>query len=174
MIMKRFIFTGILFLISWGANAQILPVPTNPSLVTDSGFVLGDDQRSALETRLVAIDDSTSNQIAVVIIKTLNGLDVADYGHQLSREGGVGTTKHNNGVLILVALQEHQIRIEVGYGLEGSVTDVFAKNIIDNDLTPAFKQGYYYEGLNNAITSLSQAAAGEYHIRKYKDKEKSK
>jgi len=168
--MKRYILFIALLLSTLSVRAQILPKPANPTLVTDNAHVLSAEQAQALENRLVALDDSTSNQIAIVTIPTLNGYDVADYGNKLFRAWGIGNKKTNNGILILVATQEHKIRIEVGYGLEGAIPDITTNSIIENDLTPSFKAGNYYEGFNKAVTSLGQAAAGEYHVKRNVDK----
>ncbi len=150
-------------------SQDLLPKPNPPRLVNDAADVLSSEQEGILEERLVALDDSTSNQIAIVTIKTLNGYDVADYANKLFRSWGIGGSKHNNGVLILVSTGEHKIRIEVGYGLEGAIPDITASSIIDNDLSPNFKNGDYYRGFDEAITSLGKAAAGEYSVKRDKN-----
>jgi len=150
-------------------EGQILPKPTNPTLVTDNAHLLSGEQAQALENKLVALDDNTSNQIAIVTIPTLNGYDIADYANKMIRAWGIGNKKTNNGILILVAAQDHKIRIEVGYGLEGAIPDITCNSIIANDLTPNFKAGNYYQGFDQAITSLGQAAAGEYHTKRQID-----
>jgi len=161
--MKRFLIVILLFAFAGSVFAQDLPKrPQPPRLVNDFANVLSPEQREILEQRLVALDDSTSNQIAIVTIPTLDGYDETDYGTKLFRDWQIGTAKHNNGVLILVAVKEHRIRIEVGYGLEGAIPDITAGSIIENDLTPNFKNGDYYRGFDEAITSLGKAAAGEY------------
>lgn len=124
--------------------------------------MLSAEQLQALEDKLVAIDDSSSNQIAVVILSSLDGQPKEEYATKLFRDWGIGNKKTNNGVLVLVAIQDRQIRIEVGYGLEGAIPDVTALSIIDNDIKPAFKAGNYYEGLDKATDDLAKAAVGEY------------
>src|SRR4029079_14888312 len=109
-----------------------------------------------------AYDDSTSSQIAVVLINSLSGYDVSDYALRLGRKWGVGGKEHSNGIVLLVAKEDHKITIQVGYGLEGAIPDVTAKSIIDNDLTPNFKQGNFYRGLDDATDDIIKAAAGEY------------
>jgi len=167
--MKRYILVIALLITSWTVQAQILPRPANPTLVTDNAHILSAAEAQALENRLVALDDSTSNQIAIITIPTLNGYDIADYANKMLREWGIGSKKKNNGVLLLVAVQDHKIRIETGYGLEGAIPDVTANSIIANDITPNFKAGNYYKGLDLAVTSLGQAAAGEYHTKREGD-----
>lgn len=161
----------ISLLISVCAFAQIDNVvprrPSPPKLVNDFANVLTQDQIDALEKKLVAYDDSTSNQIAIVLLPTITDKDGEEYpieevGLKILRDWGVGNAKNNNGIVILAAMQEHKLRIEVGYGLEGAVPDVTAKSIIDNDITPNFKANNYYRGLDAAVNSIMEAARGEY------------
>ena len=159
------------FTIASSVIAQnILPKPNPPKLVTDQAGVLSAEQLQALEAKLVAIDDSSSNQIAVVILSSLEGQPKEEYATKLFREWGIGNKKTNNGVLLLVAIQDRQIRIEVGYGLEGAIPDITALSIIDNDIKPAFKAGNYYEGLDKATDDLAKAAIGEYKEARKKKK----
>ena len=147
------------------AMAQdILPPPNPPRMVVDNAHLLTGIQQDILEKKLVAFDDSTSNQIEVVTLPTVGDHDIADYATQLFRKWGIGSKKNNNGILILVAANDHKVWITTGYGLEGAIPDITASSIIQNDITPQFKQGNYFGGLDNGINSLSKAAAGEYHI----------
>ncbi len=136
--------------------------PSPPKLVNDYTNTLTPAQVQALETKLVAYDDSTSSQVAVVIVPTLQGYDIAEFGLALIREWGVGGKEFSNGVIILVAKEDRKVRIEVGYGLEGAIPDITAKSIIDNSITPQFKEGNYYRGLDRAADDILKAAAGEY------------
>lgn len=149
------------------ARAQdpvLLPVPNPPRLLVDKAGMLIPEQAEILEQKLVAFDDSTSNQICVVIIQTLNGYPIEDYANKLFRAWGIGGKKNNNGLLLLIAAQDKKIKIEVGYGLEGAITDVQSSSIIENDLAPYFRQGNYYAGIDQAVNSLEKAAAGEYKV----------
>jgi len=167
--MKRFLLVLLLLgsLVSaFAQKVDVLPPPNPPRLVVDEAHLLNDYDRNTLEQKLDGLDNSTSNQIAVVTIPTLgDNNDLEDYANNLFRSWGIGGKKHNNGVLVLIVANDHKIRIEVGYGLEGAITDVTANDIIKNDLSPAFKQGNYYSGINAAIESLGKAATGEYHER---------
>ncbi len=168
--MKQLLLIFSFCIVAVLAGAQdLLPKPNPPRLVNDAANILSREQVAILEQRLVALDDSTTNQIAIVIIPTLNGYDVADYANKLLRAWGIGGSKHNNGVLILVAMAEKKFRIEVGYGLEGAIPDITAKSIIDNDLYPNFVNGDYYRGFDEAITSLGKAAKGEYNEKRNKN-----
>jgi len=152
---------------------NILPRPNPPKLVNDLAGVLSPEQREILEQKLVALDDSSSNQIAVVLIPTLDGYPIEEYANKLFREWGIGHKGTNNGVLIIAAINDRKVRIEVGYGLEGAIPDITASDIYNNEIVPAFKEQNYYRGLDNAIDALGKAAVGEYKIKKEK-KGKSK
>jgi uncharacterized protein len=152
---------------------NILPRPNPPKLVNDVAGVLSPEQREILEQKLVALDDSSSNQIAIVLIPTLDGYPIEEYANKLFREWGIGHKGTNNGVLIIAAINDRKVRIEVGYGLEGAIPDVTASDIYNNLIVPAFKEQNYYRGLDDATTALSKAAVGEYKIKTEK-KGKSK
>lgn len=163
--MKKLLLIFSLFF-SVCASAQIekyLPEKSNPpKLVNDTTGTLTQQQMDALERKLVAYDDSTSNQVVVVIIPTTGEYGVEEVALNILREWGVGNKDKNNGVVLLIAKNDRKIRIETGYGLEGAIPDVTAKSIIDNDLTPNFKAENYYRGIDEATNSIIQAAAGEY------------
>ena len=150
-------------LASLSTAAQNLPArPNPPRLVNDLAHLLKPAEADALERKLVAYDDSTSSQIAVVTVANLDGDDIADYAQKLYEAWGIGRKGKNNGILVLVAQQEHQARIQTGYGLEGAVPDALAKRIISNTLVPAFRQNQYYAGLNKGTDELIALAKGEY------------
>jgi len=163
--MKRLLLFFALFT-SVFAKAQIekvIPAPPNPPrLVNDYTHTLTAEQVQALEQKLDKYDDSTSNQIAVVMMNSTGDYPVEDVALGIIRNWGVGGKQHNNGIVLLVAKDDHKIRIEVGYGLEGAIPDVTAKSIIDNDLTPNFRDGNFYRGFDDATDDIIKAAAGEY------------
>ena len=166
------LFIGMLFACTWLHAQEVLPRPNPPRLVTDQAGVLSAGELQALEQKLVALDDSSSNQIAVVLIKTLNDRPVEEYATKLFREWGIGNKKTNNGVLILAAIDDRKVWIEVGYGLEGAIPDITASEIYRNIIVPAFKKQNYYEGLDNAVDALAKAAVGEYKVARKKDSSK--
>lgn len=133
-------------------------------LVNDFTGTLTADQRQALENKLVAFDDSTSTQIAVIIIPSLNGKDVADYNIELGRAWGVGGKEFNNGVVLLIAKNDHKLNIATGYGVEGALPDVTAKQIIDQIIVPNFKGEDYYRGIEEGTDAIIQAVKGEYTV----------
>jgi len=156
----------IFFLISFVASAQIenaIPkAPNPPRLVVDLTGTLTRDQQSALEAKLVAYDDTTSNQIAVVIIPTTGDYDIAEFSFALGRAWGVGNKDFNNGVVFLIAKNDRKVFIAPGYGLEGAIPDITAKQIIENIVVPNFKGNDFYGGINAGTDALIQAAEGEY------------
>lgn len=165
-------------LISFCAFAQKEGVPGRPNpprLVNDlTNNTLQPEQVQALEQKLVAYNDSTSTQIAIVIIPTTNGNSIEDMALDIMRDWGVGTKANNNGIVILVARDDHKITIQTGYGLEGAIPDLTAKSIIDNEITPNFKQENYYRGLDGAVDALIRAAAGQYKAPEGYGKKKGK
>jgi len=151
-----------LFVLSCGIiNAQDLP-PRSETLVTDYTNTLSPGDKSTLENKLVAFNDSTSTQIAVVIMKSVGSYDIGQYGVSLGRAWGIGNKGKNNGILVLVALDDHKVTIQTGYGAEGAVPDAVTSQIIEEDIKPNFKQGNYYAGLDGATTSLMKYMKGEY------------
>ncbi|GAA4502382.1 hypothetical protein GCM10023172_25710 [Hymenobacter ginsengisoli] len=145
------------------ARAQnVPPRPDPPHLVNDLAGLMQPQEVAALEQKLVAYDDSTSSQIAVVTVPSLDGDDIADYAQKLYESWGIGRKGKDNGILVLVAKQEHTARIQTGYGLEGAVPDALAKRIISNTLVPAFKENNYYAGLDRGTDQLIALAKGEY------------
>lgn len=157
------ITVGLLVLLPFIAFAQEIPKrPNPPKLVNDLANVLSPEEEAALERKLVAYDDSTSNQVTVVTVTTLNEYPIEEYALKLFRDWGIGNQEHNNGVLVLTAINDRKVRFEIGYGLEGAIPDIIANQIITNDIAPAFRSESYYEGLDKATNSLIAAAAGEY------------
>ena len=132
------------------------------TLVTDYTNTLTSSEIQALERKLVAFDDSTSTQIAVVLVNSTDGYDVADYAVRLAQKWGVGSKKYNNGIMVLAAIGDRAVTIQTGYGIEGALPDAIAYRIIENDIKPAFRSGDYYGGLNNATSSIISYTKGEY------------
>lgn len=167
--MKKLLLILLLFFGPFFGQAQnVIDPPNPPKLVNDYAGVLSKEQVAILEEKLVALDDSTSNQIAIVILKTLEGYEVQEYANKLFRKWGIGNKKTNNGVLILASIDDRKIWIEVGYGLEGAIPDVTASSIYRNEIVPEFKEQNYFRGLDNAINALSKAAVGEYKTKRNK------
>lgn len=136
--------------------------PSKQQLVNDFSGTLTADQQQALEHKLVAFNDSTSTQIAVVIIPTLNGNDISDFNVKLGRAWGVGGKEFSNGVVLLIAKDDHKLNIATGYGVEGALPDITSKHIIDDIIVPKFKGEDYYRGIDEGTDAIMQAVKGEY------------
>lgn len=136
--------------------------PNPPKLVNDFANFFTEENRRALETKLVAYDDSTSTQIAVVTVETLNGYAEDDFALRLGRKWGIGQKGKNNGILILLAKEERAVSIELGYGVENYITDSEAKRIIDNVMVPQFKQGNFYAGVDAATNDIIAMLEGTF------------
>lgn len=158
---KKFIIFCSLALCTAIAFAQELP-ERSTTLVTDYTNTLSAADKQKLEDKLVAFNDSTSTQIAVVIMRSTGNYDINAYGVQLLRKWGIGEKKKNNGILVLVAISDRKMSIQTGYGAEGAVPDVITQEIIQKDMKPHFKQGDYYGGLEAATNSLMKYMKGEY------------
>lgn len=142
-------------------RAQDFPATPN-TLVNDYTQTLSASQVQQLERKLVAFDDSTSTQIAVVVMQSTGQYDIADYGVRLAQRWGIGSKEHDNGILLLVALGDRAVTIQTGYGVEGAVPDAIAYRIIENEIKPAFRQGDYFTGIDRATDALIAYTKGEY------------
>jgi uncharacterized protein len=149
----------------------LLTRPDPPRLVNDYAGVLSASETQALENKLVAFNDSTSNQIAVVVVNDLQGYDRSDFAYRVAKDWGVGQGDFNNGLLILVKTKSERstghIFIATGYGLEGAIPDIAAADIIDREILPRFRENDYYGGLDAGTNVLMALAAGEYSYQNY-------
>lgn len=169
--MKKLLFIILIVLQAVQLFAQnIPPRPNPPKLVNDLVGLLSSSQVEELENKVDKYNDSTSNQIAIVIVGTLNDNEPVDYAVKLGREWGVGSKDFNNGVIILISTgadgSKRKVFIAPGYGLEGALPDITSKQIVDAELIPNLKSGNYYRGLDNAVDAIIKAAAGEYKAPK--------
>jgi uncharacterized protein len=160
--MKK-IFAFLLLTITIHAGAQNIPAkPNPPRLVNDFAHLMSDDEVARLENKLVAYDDSTSTQIVIVTLNPTDDYPVEMYALKILREWGVGNKKTNNGIVLLADMKNHRIRIETGGGMEGSIPDITASHIIQNNIVPNFRSDNYYKGFDEATDAIFKAAAGEY------------
>ncbi len=138
--------------------------PTFPELtgrVVDAAELLSPADEAELSQELKALEDKSSNQLVVVTLPSLQGYSIEDYGYQLGRHWGIGTAKLSNGVLLIVAPSEHKVRIEVGYGLEGTLTDALSKIIIDNAILPKFRANDYAGGIKDGVRDIIKVLTGD-------------
>jgi uncharacterized protein len=141
------------------SSIAVWAAPNFPSLtdrVIDQANILSTATKSELKILLAKHESETSNQIVVVTLKSLEGYEIADYGYQLGRYWGIGQKDKDNGVLLIIAPNERKMRIEVGYGLEGTLTDALSRYIISQDIAPFFKQDDYDAGVLNGTKAIIQ------------------
>ncbi len=156
----------ILLLLCYGGVASsAIVVPDKPSpakLVNDFTHTLSQPERENLEAKLVAYDDSTSTQILVVIVATTGYEDIAMYATEIGQKWGVGQEKEDNGVVIVVAIDDRKTFIATGYGVEYLLTDFQSKRIVDRIMIPYFRTGKYYQGIDAAIDRMFYLFSGEF------------
>jgi uncharacterized protein len=167
-ILAAFSFTLAFAQQSFNPDDLLKPRTGTQTLVNDFANILTPDQKHALESKLVALDDSTSTQITVVIVPTVGSYSISDYNVELGRAWGVGGKQYNNGVVLLIAKEDRKLDITVGYGLEGALPDVVAKSIIDDIIVPNFKGNDYYRGIDQGTDAIIAAVKGEYNVARKK------
>ncbi len=167
-IVGKELLLGISFgLMSLAVTSQVpddkLPEkPNPPRLVNDYADVLSDAQEQALEDKVVAFDDSTSTQLALITVKSTEPYVIADYALYLGRKWGVGQEGFNNGVVILAAIDDREVTIQTGYGVEAYVTDARSRRIIEQHIIPQFKEGNYYNGLDAGVDQVMLYVTGQF------------
>lgn len=162
---------------SWIVSGQSLPErPNPPRLVNDFAELLSSQEANTLENKLVLFNDSSSTQIAVVIVKDLNGYVIEEYAQRIGEKWGVGQKGKNNGLVIVVktktASGRGEVFIKPAYGLEGAVPDLICAQIVDDEILPAFRQEDYYRGLDKATNTIISLVRGEYTADQYARKAK--
>jgi uncharacterized protein len=159
------------FVLFPGILHAIPDAPVPQRMVNDFAGMLSQTERARLEQKLVAYDNSHSTQIVVVTTTDLHGYEIADFTDQLAEKWGVGRAGKENGVVIMVypvgGGGQRQVHVSVGYGLEGVIPDITARRVVDNEIIPAFRDGRYYQGLDQATGVLMQLAAGEFTAGDY-------
>lgn len=130
--------------------------------VNDFAHIISPQNKADLEKVLSGFEKQSSSEVAVVTVNSLGDETVETYAVKLFEEWGIGKKDKDNGVLLLVAPNERKVRIEVGYGLEGALTDAISNNIIQNIITPSFKAGDYDAGIKNGTNAILQVIKGEY------------
>ncbi len=130
--------------------------------INDFAEVLSAETKKSLEQELVLFNASTSNEIAVAIVKSMDSDYVEHYATKLFEEWHIGKKDKDNGVLLLISVQEHALRIEVGYGLEGALPDSVASRILHNEMTPRLKRGDYDGAVTEGARAIEKATQGEY------------
>jgi uncharacterized protein len=174
----RYIILILLLGSFFPAWAQDIPdKPEPPRLVNDFAGILSSDEAGRLENKLLSFNDSTSTQIVIVTLKSLNGYDVNDFAQRLGQKWGVGQKGKNNGVVILVkpkyGTDKGEASVQSGYGLESVLPDITCKRILENEMIPEFKLGNYYKGIDKAVSVVISITRGEYTATQYNKKKQA-
>lgn len=158
--MLRFFLLALLF---FGVIASADPkFPELTGRVVDEAGLLSPAEEHSLANMSGTIERDSTVQVVVVTLKSLDGYDIADYGYQLGRYWKVGQRDQDNGILIMIAPHEHKVRIEIGYGLEGFITDAQAFEMIQKQMLPRFKEKDVYGGIKNTVDAIGTILSKEY------------
>ena len=155
---------GLMLVWLIASGAAFAAEPTFPALtgrVVDAAGILKPEAKAAIEAKLKAYEEKTSDQVVVATLPSLQDRTIEDYGNRLFREWKIGQAKTNNGALLIVAPNERKVRIEVGYGLEGALTDALSKVIVTTAITPRFKTGDYGGGIEAGVDAILQILSGD-------------
>lgn len=146
---------AVLLLAATSSAAQSkLDFPALTGRVVDQANLLSPQTEQALTDKLAALEASSSDQLVVVTLNSLQGQEIEDYGYQLGRAWGIGQKENDNGALLIVAPNERKVRVEVGYGLEPILTDAFSSLVIQNDILPSFRDGDFEGGIVKGVDAL--------------------
>ena len=158
------LFSAVFLFLMPAAQADDASMPPFPELtgpVVDQANVIPPDVRADLEQKLRTYDDSSGNQLVVVTVQTLGGYPIDYWGYQLGRHWGIGEKGKNTGALLIVDVSERKLRIDVGYGLEGTLTDALSDDIIRNTIAPRFRQGDYGGGISDGVDAILKVLGGQ-------------
>jgi uncharacterized protein len=172
----RTVFLAALLWCAAPVAAFAVEVPSAPEgYVNDYAGLLSSDARARLESKLGAFEKETSNQVVVAVFPDLDGGSLEDFSIRLAERWKIGSAKNDNGVILLVFKNDRQVRIEVGYGLEGTLPDATAFDIVQNVIVPRFRSGDFDGGVEAGVEAIAAATRGEYRaepagdpIEKYK------
>lgn len=154
----------ILVTLAVPVSAYTIPEPTNDFYVNDCAGLLSDESYNYIMNVNVDLQEKTKAQVVVATIESLEGADLEEYATEMFRKYKIGDKKENNGVLLLLAYEDRQIRIEVGYGLEGAINDAKAGRIMDRFMIPYLKDDLWDEGILNGFDSVVLEISNEYDV----------
>lgn len=161
-------YTSLLLVLLFCYNTTIYCqdyLPAKPKLETsvyDYAQMMSGFEAKSLEQKLLKYNDTTSTQIVVITVNSLEGNDIALYATELAHKWGIGQADKDNGILVLVSKTDRKVTIRTGYGIESKLTDALSRRIIETIITPEFKNGNFYAGLDNGTTAIMQIMNGEY------------
>ncbi len=149
-------------LLAVGAQESPFEIPENDGWVTDLGDMLSAEEESSLETLMESYRAGTTHEIALLTVPDLQGRPIEEFALAVARTWGIGGKEENNGALLVVSRDDRELRIEVGRGLEGNLTDAISGRIIRNVIAPEFKEGRFYVGIRSGIEAIHAAIGGDY------------
>lgn len=157
------VLLAALFLVITGATAQETqkPVPVLSGRVVDDAGIIDPAQRAQLTQKLADFEAKSSDQVVVVTVPSLNGEDIESFSNRLFRAWALGQKQEDNGILLVVAPNERRVRIEVGYGLEGTMTDALSSVIVNGTIIPAFRNGDYSGGIVQGVDGILSVLSGD-------------
>lgn len=162
--MRRLLLAGWLALagiLAWLPAHADVPVPPVQGRITDLTGTLSAQQKSELESRIAAFESRRGSQIAVLLLPTTKPEEIEQYSIRVAEVWKIGRKKVDDGLILVVAKDDRRLRIEVGYGLEGAIPDSVAKRVIDEKITPRFRDGDFYGGVRDGVDQLIKLAEGE-------------
>ncbi|MFT6850317.1 MAG: hypothetical protein ACJATA_001130 [Sphingobacteriales bacterium] len=163
MLKRLLLLTLFTFSFSIGLKAEEIPEkPNPPRLVVDDARILSAQELGFLEQKLRTYNDSTSTEMVIYITSTIGMYDQVDFAQRLGEKWGVGKKGKDNGIVILVAVNDRKMAIVTGYGMEATVTDAATTTIRESYMKPAFRQQNYFQGLDDATTVIFKLASGEF------------
>lgn len=148
------------------------PITINKYVVDETGTLTQSEINSLLK-KLEDFDKQTSTQVVVYMIASLNGESIEDVSYKIAEKNKIGKKGKDNGVLVLIAKNDRKMRIEVGYGLEGVLTDAYTTQIRTKEMNPSFQAGKFYEGINKGVDAIIAVSKGEYKSDSKADKKKN-
>ncbi len=160
---RRFggVLLALALALAFAPAAAEVAFPELTGRVVDDADLLSYPDKVAITADLKALEDKSSDQLVVVTLPSLQGYPIEEFGYQLGRKWGIGTEKLNNGVLLIVAPNERKVRIEVGTGLEGTLTDALSRIVIENSILPRFKEGDFAGGIKNGVRDIALVLTGD-------------
>ncbi len=147
------------------SNLMAIPLPALTGRVNDYGAMISLQARADIEAKLQQLEATESTQIVILTVPSLQGDPIEDFSIKVAEAWKIGHKGSDNGVLLIVSRDDHKVRIEVGYGLEGKLTDLLAGRIIRDEIYPAFKAGQFDVGFSRAVDALIALVHGEYKAR---------
>lgn len=157
------VFLLLVQLVGFSQNVKIPEKPSKQTSYYDfKTNVLSETEQNHIRQKLIAYADSTSTQIVVITIPTTGGEQIARFATDLAHKWGIGQKGRDNGILLMIAVDDRKVNITTGYGTEHLMTDAMSRRVIETQIVPEFKKGNYFTGIDKATTSIMQIMSGEY------------